>query len=172
MIENSMLYRGIPKNKSDYEFLSKAYPENCKNGFVFGQPLIDKVKNRYYICVSLLATMNCTVANGTVTVIEVIPDTINRCMELTDKNGTQFFEGDIVKIISLSHDTFYAVVKFGDYNQPDKILRTHLGFYFDFFNDVNHKCFRKDVGYWTGQTFCDFEIIGNIYDNQVLLKGE
>ena len=94
MIENSMLYRGIPKNKSDYEFLSKAYPENCKNGFVFGQPLIDKVKNRYYICVSLLATMNCTVANGTVTVIEVVPETINRYSTIMDSTGKFIFDGD------------------------------------------------------------------------------
>lgn len=157
MIENSMLYRGRPKNKSDYEFLSKAYPENCKNGFVFGQPLIDKVKNRYYICVSLLATMNCTVANGTVTVIEVVPETINRSSTIMDSTGKFIFDGDIIKMLpdcsyndSICEVYNYKGVSCVDYWTPE-YDRTALAFLHD--------------------DLFTFEIIGNIYDNPDLIKG-
>lgn len=58
------IFRGKAKDKNDYYFLSQAFPEKCKNGFIYGQLIIDERRNRYYICVSIIATMNCTIANG------------------------------------------------------------------------------------------------------------
>lgn len=99
---------------------------------------------------------------------EVIPKTVGQYTGLQDKNGTKIFEGDIVKIIDVK-ETFIASVKFGDYNQPDKILKTHIGFYFDI---ANLASYRKDMGYWFGKTFSEIEVIGNIHDNSELLEGK
>lgn len=99
---------------------------------------------------------------------DVILETVGQYTGLCDKNGTKIFEGDIVKM-SYRGDVLTAVVRFGNYNQPDKILKTHLGFYFDF-DTVNFEDFRKDVGYWTGRTFGEIEVIGNIHDNSELLN--
>lgn len=96
-------------------------------------------------------------------------ETVGQYTGLTDKNGARIFEGDILKM-SFGKDTLYATVNFGEYNQPDKILRSHLGFYFDFVNTDNCESFRKDVGYWTGRTFLEIEVIGNIHDNPELLE--
>ena len=65
------------------------------------------------------------------TEVRVERSTVGQFTGLTDKNGTKIFEGDILKIID-GKEIIIASVKFGDYNQPDKILKTHLGFYFDF----------------------------------------
>ncbi len=99
--------------------------------------------------------------------IYVIPETVGQYTGLTDKNGKKIFEGDILKI-SFGKEFLKAVVKFGYYNQTDKILKSHLGFYFDF---VDSESYRKDVGFWTGKTFSKIEIIGNIHENPELLKG-
>lgn len=99
---------------------------------------------------------------------QIIPETVGQYTGLRDKNSTRIFEGDILKM-SFGKDTLYATVNFGEYNQPDKILRSHLGFYFDFVNTDNCESFRKDVGYWTGRTFLEIEVIGNIHDNPELL---
>lgn len=100
---------------------------------------------------------------------EVIPETVGQYTGMTDKNGKKIFESDIVKM-SYRGDVLTAVVRFGNYNQPDKILKTHLGFYFDF-DTVNFEDFRKDVGYWTGRTSGEIEVIGNIYDDLDLIKA-
>ncbi len=97
---------------------------------------------------------------------EVIPKTVGQYTGLTDKNGTKIFEGDIVKIID-GKEIFIAAVKFGDYNQPDKILKTHIGFYFDI---ANLASYRKDMGYWFGKTFSEIEVIGNVHDNPELME--
>ena len=96
----------------------------------------------------------------------VKPETIGQYTGLTDKNGTKIFEGDILKIID-GKEIIIASVKFGDYNQPDKILKTHIAFYFDIANLVSY---RKDIGYWFGKTFSEIEVIGNVHDNPELLQ--
>ena len=100
------------------------------------------------------------------TEVRVERSTVGQFTGLTDKNGTKIFEGDIIKIID-GEKIFIASVKFGDYNQPDKILKTHIGFYFDI---ANLASYRKDMGYWFGKTFSEIEVIGNIHDNPELLK--
>ena len=97
---------------------------------------------------------------------DIIPETVGQYTGLTDKNGTKIFEGDILKIID-GKEIIIASVKFGDYNQPDKILKTHIGFYFDIANLVSY---RKDIGYWFGKTFSEIEVIGNVHDNPELLQ--
>lgn len=106
------------------------------------------------------------VDNGEWVYVEVLSKTVGQYTGLKDKNGTKIFEGDILKI-SFGKKFLKAVVKFGYYNQPDKILKSHLGFYFDF---VDSESYRKDVGYWIGRTLGEIEVIGNVYDNPELKK--
>ena len=91
--------------------------------------------------------------------IEVMPETVGQYTGLTDKNGKKIFEGDIVKFIE------------------DK--RYCYGYYYDigyiFYKNENAKFIYQPSytlnGYPIDNT-CTYEIIGNIYDNPELLKGE
>ena len=128
---------------------------------------VDKDTFKHFICVMTFNVNGNTYSSMFyLTDIEVIPETVGQYTGLTDKNGTKIFEGDILKIID-GKEIIIASVKFGDYNQPDKILKTHIGFYFDIANLVSY---RKDIGYWFGKTFSEIEVIGNVHDNPELLQ--
>lgn len=85
----------------------------------------------------------------------VIPETIGQCTELKDKNGTKIFEGDIVDFSARSDGDGYGVVKY-DANE------TEFGIEYDNIYEGLGRHYYPD----------DIEVIGNIYDNPELLKGE
>lgn len=64
------------KNKDDYAIIKKAFPDKCKNEFVYGCPIYDEHTNRWFICISGVYKMNCCISNASITVIEVMPETI------------------------------------------------------------------------------------------------
>ena len=78
---------------------------------------------------------------------KVIPETVGQYTGLTDKNGTKIFEGDIVK-------------------------GTFLGFPVPFYDYTFSISWQKDVTGYKANYFENVEVIGNIYDNHELLKGE
>lgn len=87
---------------------------------------------------------------------EVIPETVGQFTGLTDKNGTKIFEGDICRntktgeVVSVKwHGTFAGFVW--------SRRRNDNGNLFDF-----GELFRAHDKY---------EVIGNIHDNEELLKG-
>ena len=87
----------------------------------------------------------------------VIPETIGQYTGLTDKNGKRIFEGDIVYCKSrLDNANMVIIFECGQFrmvlSENYRSYQTNSGFY-----DIN--CFDK-------------EVIGNIYDNPELLKGE
>lgn len=88
--------------------------------------------------------------------IEVIPETVGQYTGLTDKNGVKIFEGDIVTIENPNiSDDEYGIVKFD--NDGAMFIVKFDTFTVDFGNNIDgNQC----------------EIIGNIFDNSELLKGE
>ena len=84
----------------------------------------------------------------------VMPETVGQFTGLTDKNGVKIFEGDIVTVPNISDDE-YGIVKFD--NDGAMFIVEFDTFTVDFGNNIDsNQC----------------KIIGNIFDNPELLKGE
>ena len=150
-----ILFRGSPKDDTTRHFFADIWKDNCKGSFVYGSLIINK--DRYYICVSALCTINSCINNGMTSMIEVIPETVGQYTGLTDKNGKMIFEGDIVYCKSrLDNANMVVIFECGQFrmvlSENYRSYQTNSGFY-----DIN--CFDK-------------EVIGNIHDNPELLKGE
>ena len=112
-----ILYRAKVKDKN--ELIGKGFPidenGNLKSEWVFGVPI------PHYPDLFLAWNEACNEYEE----VTIIPETVSQYTGLQDKNGKKIFEGDIVKM-SYRGDVLTAVVRFGNYNQPDKILKTHL----------------------------------------------
>lgn len=159
------LYRGKPVNKADYTLYEGLYEPNVFNeGFVYGS-LIVKGK-KHYICIGVAgAKLNCLINNATVTLVEVIPETVGEYTNLTDKNGKKIFEGDILKP-DYDNSSYYRVAWDSG--------KLHL--------NIEEYCFYDSEGkaLWSWcENIADYqingcvdncEIIGNIYDNPELLE--
>ena len=85
-----------------------------------------------------------------------------KCTGLKDKHGTLIYEGDIVKNIYNN----VSIVKFGNYAEVSDDFFTGLGFYVD-----DNESF-VDQESITMIDLNKFEMIGNIYENPELLKGD
>lgn len=106
----------------------------------------------------------------------VIPETVGQYTGLTDKNGRQIFEGDIVITQPFSDKPFSRNAK---YKQHIGVVEYHVS---HFKND----CYEQDYeGKWTvditdygkydcynWSKFYRCEVVGNIYDNSTLLSEE
>lgn len=92
---------------------------------------------------------------GCVIPIEVVPDTVGRCTGIRDINGTLIFQGDILKI-TYDDDTFYTteVRAYGSTLCVDVEGE-----------DYNFTAIDFAVDDWKDE-YCDWEVVGNIYDNQ------
>lgn len=153
-----ILFRGKLIHKEDYMLYEKLYKDNkdtidvFNNGFVYGSLVV--IKDKYYICVGIAGvSINSLINNTTATFVEVIPETISQYTGLKDKNGNKIFEGDIVERLWLGEKHIYRI-------------------YYD--NDIA-SFIGKDIYGLNFTTFdcdaCEFEVIGNIYDNPELLGG-
>ena len=97
-------------------------------------------------------------AVGYVKMKEVVPETVRQYTGLTDKKGKKIFEGDIVKEPDVIHEGRIQIK--GDISQ--------------IMNLYGCLCVVKNnhVKNFLGNGFHEVEVIGNIYDNLVKLKGE
>lgn len=84
---------------------------------------------------------------------EVNPDTIGQYTGLTDKNGKNIFEGDIVNFKITAHYFKKCKIKY----------QNHYTRYCAIDN--------KGYEYPVDESF-EYEIIGNIFDNPELLRGD
>ena len=85
----------------------------------------------------------------------VNPETVGQYTGMTDKNGTKIFEGDIIDFLYRSDSDSYGVVHY----DADE---TEFGFEYNSIFEGLGRYYRSE----------DIEVIGNIYDNPELLKGE
>ena len=95
--------------------------------------------------------------------IEVIPDTVGQFTGLTDKNGKNIFEGDIIKVVSPNGDEenpfvteFFAIV------YEEKMRRFVMRS--DLWND-DFDYSQDDIKEYK------VEVIGNIHDNPEFLES-
>ena len=93
-------------------------------------------------------------AHGTTGGNEVDPETVGQFIGLYDKNGQKSFEGDIIK---------GKVHEMNGYRVRKGVVEYHgVGFIMNL--EPNSWYNQKNIPF-------DCEVIGNIYDNQELLKG-
>ena len=156
------LYRGKPVNKADYTLYEGLYEPNVFNeGFVYGS-LIVKGK-KHYICIGVAeAKLNCLINNATVTLVEVIPETVGEYTNLTDCHDKMIFEGDIIKQIN-SYDKL-EMTGFVRFSKSSQFVISHT-------YTEKENCYKRGMKKaFAIKTNC--EIIGNIYDNPELLEVE
>lgn len=96
----------------------------------------------------------------------VIPETVGRVTEI---NGIQFGEGDIVEAIVTRDGRIKArgVITFGEFDDSNDNVYT--GFYIKWHGE-NYKWNKKSVKWWVINR--SLKIVGNIYDNPELLKED
>lgn len=139
------VFRGKPKNEAEYELLRELCEDDCKNGFVYGSLVVSHGK--YYICVMAIQVRS-GIDNYITTMIEIVPETVGECTDLTDKNGNMIFEDDIVTMPKYGGGRHRSVVYF-----------------------KNGK-FAVDGSNYSFKDICpkNMEVIGNIHDNPELLE--
>lgn len=96
---------------------------------------------------------------------EVVPETVGQYTGLTDKNGKNIFDWDIVKCYDKNVDeSFFAIIMFGNPN----------GFYNYGWQlkPIGETYFNIDILCWVDMedTGAYIEIIGNIFENPELLE--
>lgn len=113
--------------------------------------------------------------------IDVAEQTLGQYTGITDKNGTKIFEGDIAKIFGMVGKIICECGAFGiafddciDYKKLDNFTEKRIG------NNFSGVCCDNFISlyeiYWNlnnlDECLHEVEVIGNIYDNPELLKGE
>ena len=85
----------------------------------------------------------------------VNPETVGQYTNMLDKNGTKIFEGDIIDFSDRSYSDGYGVVRYDAEG-------TEFEFVYDDHYEGLGRCYYPE----------EVEVIGNIYDNPNLVRGE
>ena len=89
----------------------------------------------------------------------VIPETVGQFTEMLDKNGVKLFEGDIA-INGKGENVLIKIGEHGIIDEDDENI--YYGVYIE--------CNKTKYPFVVGTTTNFIEVIGNIHDNQELLK--
>lgn len=110
--------------------------------------------------------------------IPILIETVGQYTGLTDKNGKKIFEGDIVEFYFFDKGHKNTKTMFIEWRDSGFCMRELFRDYrlADDFSIIEEKIFtyRGDIrkGVYTTNNTYFVEVIGNIYDNPELLKGE
>lgn len=115
-----------------------------------GEWLYVDLRNKESVRAAFIATLHC--CN-----VKINPITIGQFTGLTDKNGNEIYEGDIVKT-----KQFGKIHKEVNYAGYDIFEIQYINAQFMFFNEQRQFYLHRN-------TLC--EIIGNIHDNPELING-
>lgn len=154
-----VLFRGKPTEH--FEHFKIFRPELFEGNFVYGSLVV--CDERYFICVHAMCSINSCVNNGMTTMIEVIPDTVGEFTGFYDLNGNRIFEGDIVeRKVPRKHwsNRMYVVWCRGDFCL------------FDFDDNEDFLSNWCTDAYRNGENVGGCRIIGNMIDDEDLMKGE
>lgn len=94
-------------------------------------------------------------SNESVRRVFVDRNTIGQYTGLTDKNGTKIFEGDIVLITKNTVTDVVAKIFYSEGAFRTNAANTYDG--------------EEPLSFWLAND-CDFEVIGNVYDNPELIQ--
>lgn len=123
--------------------------------WIYGVPITDKATNDAYIITSTAgASLKSEINNMCATGFRVIRNTIGQYTSMTDRDDTKIFEGDIVNA------RWFDKVERAFVCYAEDYLTWVLEYSDDEHNDMN-LFFKNEI-----------KVIGNIYDNPELLKGE
>lgn len=110
---------------------------------------------------------------------EVDPETVGQFTGLTDKNGKNIFEGDILRYTDIYDYALYLEAtpeeleeeRFNDIWSIGEVVYCS-GMNYPAFDLKNHPFEVNGLSELISSTSYFYEVIGNIYDNPELLKGE
>ena len=142
-------------SKREIEFRGK----RVDNGeWIYGVPITDEATNDAYIITSTAgASLKSEINNMCATGFRVIRNTVGEYTGLTDKNGTRIFEGDIIDV---AYKPYYGGV-----------AKKRIGTFKVGFEDGLYM-YADDEDYFLFTENDEIIVIGNIYDNPELLKGD
>lgn len=153
--------------------------------WIYGVPITDKATGDAYIITSTAgAYLRSEINNMCATGFRAIPETVGQYTGLTDKNGTRIFEGDVVKLFDIAiGEIVYGCGTFGiscrqqiDYDYLASEIASITGC-----DNTPMFCHNDNfVSLWElysnyneeNSEISVIEVIGTIYDNPELLKGE
>lgn len=152
-----VVFRGKPKDETQYYFFSQIWKDNCVDGFACGSLVVDK--GRCFIAVSALCSIKSCINNGMISMIEVIPETVGQYIGQNDKNHKKVFEGDIL------------------YHKPKYSLRTEKYYIFSEDSSFYYRDPTKEYGTPIddsefGLNVSHYKVIGNVHNNPEMLNKE
>lgn len=103
----------------------------------------------------LVTKQGCCITPDATVYVAVDPETVGQYTNMLDKNGRKIFEGDIIDFSDRLDGDGYGVVKY-DANE------TEFGIEYDNIYESLGKHYYPE----------DIEVIGNIYDNPNLVRGD
>jgi len=173
-MEDRYIYRGKIKGSNTNE-----HPLD----WAYGNLVVELKTNKYFIMDLNFYNKNTRINDA---MLEVIPETVGQCTGLKDKNSTLIYEGDILEYgLGLIWRYKVTTIKgtgadWGSNLYLKTIYRNFRSIVDDITGDVRNeiKCDfyvnegKKELMGYEDKGLYNMKIIGNIYENSELFKGD